>query len=85
MPEATETVAPLIMPVSNTSVPVPNTSTVSAPSAITLSQFGVELSRADKRVELVNAFIFSQKQAGFVKDTKANYQARFAAFVNHPA
>ena len=51
---------------------------------ITLEQFGVELSQRDNRVELLNAFIFTQSNSGYYKDTEANYQARFVDFLNKP-
>lgn len=52
--------------------------------AITLTQFGIELSRSEKRVELLNAFIFMESQAARFKDTKPAYLARFDAFVHQP-
>jgi len=52
---------------------------------ITLEQFGIELSHRDKRVELLNAFVFAERQAKHFKDTKKNYLARFAAFADQPA
>ena len=52
---------------------------------ITLDQFAIELSHRDKRVELLNAFVFSERQAKHFKDTKKNYLARFDAFADQPA
>jgi hypothetical protein len=52
---------------------------------ITLDQFGIELSHRDRRVELLNAFVFGERQAGHFKDSKANYLARFEAFADQPA
>ncbi len=64
----------------------PPKQTVSNPEpAITLTQFGIEFSKKEKRVELLNAFIFTQRQAGFHKDVKSAYIGRFEAFVHQPA
>ena len=52
---------------------------------ITLDQFAIELSRRDKRVELLNAFVFAERRAKHFKDTKKNYLARFDAFADQPA
>ena len=71
MPEAIETIAP-------------EQSTPPAEHEITLTQFGIELSRSERRVELLNAFIFIENQSKRFKDTKSAYLARFAAFVDQP-
>jgi hypothetical protein len=52
---------------------------------ITLTQFGIEFSKKERRVELLNAFIFTQRLAGFHKDVKSAYIGRFEAFVHQPA
>jgi hypothetical protein len=52
---------------------------------ISLTQFGIEASKSEKRVELLNAFVFTQRQARQFKDTKSNYLARFADFAKQPA
>ncbi|HEX7642016.1 MAG TPA: hypothetical protein VF472_07355 [Burkholderiaceae bacterium] len=52
---------------------------------VTLEQFGIELSRRDKRVELLNAFVFAERLAMRFKDTKTNYLTRFDAFADQPA
>ncbi|WP_175787417.1 hypothetical protein [Burkholderia anthina] len=52
---------------------------------ITLEEFGMKLSGSDKRVELVNAFIFVERNARQFKDTEANFQTRFVAFEQQPA
>ena len=54
-------------------------------AGIALDQFAIELSHRDKRVELLNAFVFSERRLGHFKDIKANYQARFEAFADQPA
>lgn len=71
MPEAIETIAP-------------EQPAAPAEHEITLTQFGIELSRSEKRVELLNAFIFLENQGKRFKDTKTAYLARFAAFVDQP-
>ena len=59
-------------------------SPIAAEHAITLTQFGIEWSRSERRVELLNAFIFMENQQRRFKDTKSAYLARFAAFVDQP-
>lgn len=39
-----------------------------------------KLSLRDGRVELVNAFYFTEKKTGVVKDLETKFQARFTAF-----
>lgn len=53
--------------------------------AVTLEQFAIELSQRDKRVGLVNGFVFIEKQARRFKDLPSAYQARYDAFINAPA
>jgi Mrp family chromosome partitioning ATPase len=57
---------------SNTPVP--------AAFQITLQEFMQKLSARDNRVELINAFYYTERQAGHIKDFEANFQARFVAF-----
>lgn len=52
---------------------------------VTLDNFCVSLSTRDKRPHLIGAFHYSQRVAGQVFDTTANYQASYDAFVNLPA
>lgn len=52
---------------------------------VTLDEFCTRLSTADKRVELIGAFHSVEKAARRHRDTEANYQARFDAFINQPA
>lgn len=47
---------------------------------ITLKEYMVKLSLRDKRVELINAFNFTEKQAGHVKDYESEFDSRFLAF-----
>ena len=87
MPEATQQVAPFTgTPANKTAAAAATQSSSTAPPehAITLVQFGIEFSKSEKRVELLNAFLFLENQAGHVKDTKSAYLARFAAFVHQP-
>lgn len=60
------------------------TEPVSAPVALTLTEFCVRLSTSVRRPELIAAFESVEKRAGRVKDTEANFRARFDAFVNTP-
>lgn len=53
--------------------------------AITLDEFCVRLSGADKRVEMIGAFNSVEKKSGRIKDTEDNYRSRFDAFANQPA
>lgn len=50
----------------------------------TLEEFCCEISTGSKRVELINAFAYVESAAGRLRDTEANYQARFDAFVGQP-
>ena len=47
---------------------------------LTLEEFCIRLSAKDKRVELIGAFHFVEKQAGIVKDFEASFQTRFDTF-----
>ena len=47
---------------------------------LTLDEFCTRLSARDKRVELIGAFHFTEKQAGTVKDFESSFQARFDTF-----
>jgi hypothetical protein len=62
----------------------PDAVPTTVPIELTLNQFGIELSQRDNRMELVNAFVFLERQEGNHKDTEAGYQARFEAFLNKP-
>lgn len=55
------------------------------PHEVTLEEFGIKLSARDNRHELVNAFLWVDRQDKNHKDTEANYQARFEAFLVQPA
>lgn len=50
----------------------------------TLDDFCCELSTGSKRVELISAFAHVESMAGRLRDTEANYQARFEAFIGQP-
>jgi len=49
---------------------------------ITLKEYMIKLSGRDRRVELINAFAFTETRAGTVKDAESNFDARFTAFAN---
>lgn len=55
-------------------------STVQAAFMITLEDYIRKLSLRDKRIELINGFYYTEKQAGHIKDYESNFQARFIAF-----
>lgn len=57
---------------------------VPAPVALTLTEFCTRLSKSVRRPELIAAFESVEKRAGRVKDTEANFRARFDTFVNTP-
>lgn len=57
----------------------------SAPAIeVTLEEFCVRLSLSVKKPELLGGFHHTEKAAGHVKDTEANYKSRFAVYVNKP-
>jgi hypothetical protein len=61
------------------------TEAVGAPVVqVTLEEFCVRLSNTDRRVELLSAFHFTEKQAARLKDAESNYAARYTAFINKP-
>lgn len=67
----------------------PNTAPAQADKAatsfpMTLDEFCARLSQSDRRVELIGAFHFDEKRNKRVKDTEANFRARFDAFINKP-
>jgi len=53
--------------------------------ALTLDEFCKQLSTKDKRVSLIGGFYASEKSSGKLKDTVANYSARYQAFSQQPA
>lgn len=50
------------------------------PARISLTQFCIELSLSDKRVEMIGAFEHSEKRAGRTYDTSAAYADRYNTF-----
>lgn len=72
LPADVQTPTAEVAPLSDTPVP--------AAFPITLDEFMQKLSQRDRRVELVNAFYFTEKAAGSIKDLESNFQARFGAF-----
>lgn len=55
-----------------------------ASTSVTLDEFCMRLSRADRRVELIGAFHSQEKRHRRSKDSEAAYSERFTAFVNKP-
>lgn len=51
---------------------------------ITLEQFAIELSARDNRVELINAFVFTERVERHFKDLEGKYNARFQSFLTKP-
>jgi hypothetical protein len=51
---------------------------------LTLDEFCERLSESDRRVELIGAFHFSERQAGRLKDAESAYRARYQAFMKKP-
>lgn len=82
-------------PVAGERTPSPSTSPTPArrstdpappgPPSITIENFCVHLSAADKRVELIGAFHNAESAAKHYLDTQDNYQERFTAFCSAPA
>ena len=57
-----------------------------APSdtAVSLDEYCMQLSKSDRRVELIGAFHKSEMRQRRGKDTEANYSARYQTFINKP-
>lgn len=53
---------------------------------MTLDEFCMRMSdrKVDGRVELIHGFAFTERKAGHVKDTEANFNKRFVEFANKP-
>lgn len=59
-----------------------------APAAefpVSLDNFCADLSKSDKRVELIGGFHFTERAAGRLRDVASAYSARFQSFVTRPA
>ena len=52
---------------------------------IRLDEFCADLSKTDRRVELIGGFHNLEKRNGTVRDTRTAYAARYQAFINAPA
>lgn len=52
---------------------------------LTLEEFCLRLSQTDKRVEMIAGFHHSERAAGHVKDSEANFRARFSTFTTAAA
>lgn len=52
---------------------------------IGINEFCIRLSGEDRRVEMIGAFHCAEQAAGRMKDTDAQYRARFVAFCSAPA
>ena len=50
----------------------------------TVDEFCANLSKTDKRPELIYAFAKSEKREGRVKDFATNFSSRYAAFAAKP-
>ncbi|MGF6641766.1 hypothetical protein [Paraburkholderia sp. MM6662-R1] len=70
----------------DTPAPAPAAAAAKAatPHEMTLERFAIELSQRDKRVGLVNGFVFVEKQARHFKDVESAFQARYDAFIKSP-
>ena len=57
-----------------------------APAAVslTLTEFCIRLSESVRRPELIGAFEFHERNAGRLKATATEFQARFDEFTNKP-
>jgi hypothetical protein len=49
---------------------------------VLVDEFCTDLSAHDRRPELIYAFSKDEKRKGHLRDTAANFQARFAAFAS---
>lgn len=55
-----------------------------ASQELTLTEYCIRLSRTDRRVEMIGGFNHSERVAGNVKDTEANFARRYDEFINKP-
>ncbi len=51
---------------------------------VVLDEFCRRLSTTDRRVELIAAFHFTERDAGRTSDTEQQYQARYEALIKKP-
>lgn len=51
---------------------------------MTLTEFCTQLSRTDRRVEMIGAFEHTERLAGHLKDTKEGFAESYEAFCNQP-
>lgn len=51
---------------------------------VTLQEYLIRLSQRDSRIELINAFHFTETQDGHLKDTESRFDARLKAFSETP-
>jgi hypothetical protein len=56
--------------------------TAPQPPKISLTEFCQRLSETVSRPELIGGFEFVERRAGRLKDTEAEFRARFDAFIN---
>lgn len=54
-------------------------------AVLTLNEFCIRLSAKDKRVELIGAFEFTERQAKRLKATEKEFSERYQAFLKQPA
>jgi hypothetical protein len=82
---STSTVAPAAatpVPAAAPSPPVAAESAKRKQFPVSLTEFCKNLSKRDRRVELISMFHFTETQAGKLVDTPANFQERFVALSN---
>ena len=51
---------------------------------LTLQEFCANLSKTDKRVELIAAFFYDETKNGRVKDTESGFKSRYLTFAKKP-
>ena len=56
-----------------------------AATQLTLNEFCLRLSQRERRVTLIGGFEAVERKALRTKDTEAQYQSRYDAFINQPA
>lgn len=72
---------------SDTAAPAAAPAPAAEPAAfdLTIEEWCRSESQTDRRVELLAAFFADERANGVVKDTAANFKARYADFATRPA